>query len=333
MVLKSIGTILSLTIKGILTGILLWWLLRRLDVVWLLNNGKGGVLWAAVGLGVLLQSAAFGLGGLRWWLLLRSQNVPCSYPEVLSSYYLGVFFNNFLPTGMGGDVVRTVRLRLLGYELRPLIVTAIVDRVIGLTIIVAMGTIALPFWGNPHWVGWQRWLPSLLLSFGLLAVALLLPHLESWLNQIAQRVHWRPIRMLFGVAQACCTFHRPQRVLLAAAALTLLLQSMVVLVYILIGWALDIHIPLPVYFVSGLVVFLAASLPISIGGLGVREGALAGLLVWAGAEGDPAVALALLSLVVLWVATLPGGLVFIFLRLKQKSADSSAIPMAKRSIS
>ena len=329
---KRLGAILSLTAKAAFTGILLWWLLRRLNVAWLLESGNGRLPWTAIGLGILLQSAAFSLGGLRWWLLLRSRNVPCSYREVLSSYYLGVFFNNFLPTGMGGDVVRTVRLRLLGYELRPLVATAIVDRVIGLTVIVAMGAIALPFWNHPHLTGWRPWLPGLFVSAGLIAVALLSPRLESWLNQIMPRVHWRPVRLLFSVAQACCSFHRNRGVLLAAVALTVILQSLVVLVYIVMGWALAVAVPLPVYFVSGLVAFLAASLPISIGGLGVREGALAGLLVWAGAEDGQAVALALLSLGVLWVATLPGGLVFLCARLPRKIPDSPATPMTKRLI-
>lgn len=307
----------SLAVRWIVTATLLGLLLRRLDTVGFFNSKDMPLPLAALGLGVFLHSWAFVLGGSRWLLLLRVQGIDCSYREVLVSYYLGIFFNNFLPTGMGGDVVRTIRLRLLGHALQPLIMVAIVDRMIGLSVILVMGTVALPFWNNPYLTGWMAWLPAVFTIVLLLLIGILLRPLELWLAQNEHRVHRHFLRIVFAVTRAICTFYQAKSVLCAAMALTLILQSLVVLIYILLGQKVGIDAPLPIYFVSGLVTFLATSLPISIGGLGVREGALAGLLILAGADTNRAVMLSLLYLVVLWTAALPGGLMFLFGRLNR----------------
>jgi len=316
--------LVSLAVKLTITAVLLWLLLRQLDTVEFLNGKNILLPITTLGVGVFLQSLAFGLGGLRWWLLLRVQDINCGYREILASYYLGVFLNNFLPTGMGGDAVRTIRLRLLGHALRPLIMVAVVDRIIGLIVILVMGAVALPFWNNPYLTGWMPWLPAVFLVISLLVMGILLHFLEPWLARNEHRFQGRFLLALLVVARATCAFYRAKGVLLAAVALTLILQNVVVLVYILLGREVGINVPLPVYFVSGLITFLAASLPLSIGGLGVREGALAGLLILAGVDASQAVAVSLLYLVILWTATLPGGLVLLFGRLNQIPSDHCA---------
>lgn len=306
-----------LAAKLTVTVALLGLLLCRLDVVGLFDGKDTPLLLTALVLSVGLHSLAFGLGGVRWWLLLRVQNIRCDCREVLASYYLGVFFNNFLPTGMGGDVVRTIRLRLLGHALQPLIVVAIVDRIIGLSVILMIGTVALPFWDNPYLTGWVAWLPVTFTVVLLLLIGILLRPLEAWFAQNERRVHRHFLRIVFAAVRAVCAFYRARNVLGAAVVLTVVLQSLVVLIYVLLGQAVEIDAPLPVYFVSGLVTFLATSLPISVGGLGVREGALAGLLILGGADASRAVMLSLLYLMVLWTTALPGGLVFLFGRLSR----------------
>jgi hypothetical protein len=64
-------------------------------------------------------------------------------------------------------------------------------------------------------------------------------------------------------------------------------------------------------------VFLAASLPVSIGGLGVREGTLVGMLVTAGADLKTAINLSLAYLLVLWISSVPGALVILSSRIRK----------------
>ncbi|MDQ5908286.1 MAG: glycosyltransferase 2 family protein [Pseudomonadota bacterium] len=307
----------------IITGFLFWWLSSQLDIKEFSQVIHQTQLWPILGLSVLLQTLAFGLGGLRWLILLKAHQVPCNYWEVLSSYYLGVFFNNFLPTSMGGDLIRTWHLHLAGYALEPLIATSILDRIIGLIVVLTLGAVALPFWDPPFLEDWMHWIPIMLtmvtLAFFYLVLYLLdtrLAHYESLFD--------RPfLRVLFQVLQICCATHRSKGALLITVILTLLLQSLVVFVYSLLGEYIGIAIPLPVYFISSLAVFIVATLPISLGGLGVREGTLVGVLVFAGAEVHQATVLSLLYLAVLWAATLPGGCIFLITRFQRAVPENS----------
>ena len=74
---------------------------------------------------------------------------------------------------------------------------------------------------------------------------------------------------------------------------------------------MGLQVPITVYFAAVPLAFVAASVPISLGGLGVREGVLAGLMMAAGVDKHGAVALAVLFLAVLWVSVLPGLLLFV----------------------
>lgn len=96
---------------------------------------------SAVGLHIL----AFIFGGLRWWVLLRHTHDWVPFRKVLPSYYLGLFFNIFLPTGVGGDVVRTIHLNLRGLHMKDLIVSALIDRIIGLTVVLLVGISSIVF--------------------------------------------------------------------------------------------------------------------------------------------------------------------------------------------
>ena len=305
------------------TLLLFWWLSSQLDTKEFSRLIYQTQLWPIIGLSIILQSLAFGLGSLRWLILLKAHQVPCNYWEVLSSYYLGVFFNNFLPTSIGGDLIRTLRLHLAGYALEPLIATSILDRIIGLIVVLVLGTVALPFWHHPLLDDWMRWIPIMLTMVTLAFFYLVLYLLDARLAHY-ERLFDRPIlRVLFQILQICCATHRSKGALLITVVLTLLLQSLVVFIYNLLGEYIGITIPLPVYFISSLAVFVAATLPISVGGLGVREGTLVGVLVFAGAEVHQATVLSLLYLAVLWAATLPGGCIFLITRFQRAVPENS----------
>ena len=57
----------------------------------------------------LLHSFSFLLSSYKWLILLREQNISRKLADLWMIYYIGFFFNNFLPTSVGGDVVRIVK--------------------------------------------------------------------------------------------------------------------------------------------------------------------------------------------------------------------------------
>ncbi len=99
------------------------------------------------------------------------------------------------------------------------------------------------------------------------------------------------------------------------------MQSAVIAAYYILGKTVGITLSLFAYFGIIPIVFLAGALPVSVGGIGVRESALVGLLVAIGINTQLAIALSLLFLFVLLVSSLPGGVVMLFSRINRNNSS------------
>ena len=297
--------------KVAVTSALVYWLYVQM--------GTGAALEAVTGIGsgrlllaIGLHGMVFILSALRWWLLLSTTNAALPFSRALPSYYLGVFLNNFLPTSMG-DVARIVHLRLRGLSTKALIGSALVDRIIGLTVIITIGTFsALASPVIP--LGADKVTALAFLALAVLVTPLLLmtPRAVRLVNRFAERYRGTRIRRaIIEIVGLCQSYRRAKPVLLAAYGITVLMQCIVIFIYFLLGNGIGVGLTLLAYFAVIPLVFVAASLPISIGGLGVREGVLVGMLVAARVDGQLALGLSILYLLVLWTASLPGALVIL----------------------
>lgn len=300
------------TIKLAVTFGVLAWLFHDIGLASLKSHWYRVTL-GGLGTALALQLIAYAIGLYRWWLLLRHANVRVPYLSVKPAYYLGLFFNQLLPTGVGGDAVRTYRLYKRGLEARGLVGSALMDRLIGTFSIVGLGIAGLILSGAFSLSG-----RDLLVLVGMEAAAvvgfaaLFTPAIHDSLQRPLARLHHRHmIRGLSEVIELCHSYGRAPGLLLAAVALSVLMQSTEVMIYVTLGHELGLDLSPGVYFAVVPISFIAAALPISLGGLGVREGVLVSLLVAAGIDKQSAVALAMLFLIVLWTSVLPGLLLFL----------------------
>ena len=128
--------------KLLVTGVSVYWLLKLTDlrIAWQSINAVPVLI---IFLAVCIMLAGFVVGSFRWWLLLRHTTSTIRYRKILPSSYLGIFFNNILPTTMGGDVIRTLHLSLRGISPKALIGSAIIDRAIGLFTVLALGFVCI----------------------------------------------------------------------------------------------------------------------------------------------------------------------------------------------
>jgi len=295
-----------------ITATLIYWLLSNADFVaigTMLARLGAAPLIAAIG----AQLAASFLSALRWWLLLRHTSAHARFSQVLPSYYLGLFFNNLLPTGVGGDVVRTVHLTRRGLGLKALAASVIVDRGIGLLAMLLLAStcaVWLPQIGLDDTARRSAlWLLAACLGGIVLAMSPWMGVLLAWLKKRYDKTKVR--HGIFESVLMCYSYRSRPGLLLLAALLSVLAQSFVILVYAVLGGGIGLALPVASYFVIVPIVLVAAMLPISLGGLGVREGMLVGLLIAFGAERQLAIGLSLLYLFVLWLAALPGATVLL----------------------
>jgi len=304
-----------LIFKLAITATLCAWLYTRMDFQTLQEGLARLGVWPMI-LGVVLHVMVVFLSASRWWLLLMHAHVAMPFFKAVPSYYLGVFSNNFLPTGFGGDTVRILHMRAHGISMKSLVSASVVDRAVGFATIFIVGifgvfaTEELPI---------PEHTKMTLLGFfsgGILVVAWLLSkrggHLIGTLEKKYR--HKRVRGWLLEVLRTCYSYRNDKNRILVAMAISVGGYALVILTYYLLGRGLGLNVSIETYTVTIPAVFIAASLPISIGGLGIREGTLVGMLVASGADLHLAITLSLLYLIVFWCSTLPGALVPLFSR-------------------
>lgn len=318
--MKKYKKMILMALKLLVTGASVYWLLTLTDlrVAW---QSITAVPVLIIFLAVCIMLAGFVVGSFRWWLLLRHAASTIRYRKILPSYYLGIFFNNILPTTMGGDVIRTLHLSLRGISPKALIGSTIIDRVIGLFTILALGFVCI---GLSSEIIVRKSDRLVLMGVGALVATAIAVLFNARFLGLIQRLaaayqHTRIRKFLLETIQLCHSYKSAHAQLLAAAGLTVLMQSAVIFSYYMLGKAVGITLPLFTYFGIIPLVFLAGAIPISLGGIGVREGALVGLLIAIGVNTHLAVALSFLFLFVLLVASLPGSLVMLFGRTDRNS--------------
>jgi len=253
----------------------------------------------------------YGITAWRWRILLAAQGVQAPLGYLVRSFMVAIFFNNFLPSTIGGDAVRVYDSWRAGGGKARAVAVVFTDRLFGMSALLLLAALAL-WWAPPAvagLAGLRGFLALALLGVGGLLVAFFrglgLPWLERW------RRHPGPAgRVLDRLAEAVAAFRGRRDVVAKALGLSLLLQANVILHYLLIGWALHLPVPWPAYFLIVPIAILTMMLPVSINGIGVREGVFVFLLGLYGVARPEALALAWIAFGFVLAQGVLGGVVY-----------------------
>jgi uncharacterized membrane protein YbhN (UPF0104 family) len=242
-------------------------------------------------LSALLLVALLLVGALRFHVLLAGADVEQSWPRAARAYAMGTFTNTFLPTSVGGDAVRAWAIARPGVGFGPALAIVLLDRAMGLAgmLIVAWGGLLLEHGSIPR----STALLLVWVTVGGLAIVVIAVVLARRLPAIITSFAIRPER---------------RRPLVIAIACSILMQTLYAMHFALAARALGVHIPVGLAAVVVALVVLLTLVPISIGGVGVREGGYAVLLAPAGFAHTDAVVVSLVTTAMLTLASLPCGL-------------------------
>jgi len=308
--------------------ILILLLLKRTDVrhaFELIREARVGLLAA----GVLVMAAPLAIGGFRWLLLLRAQGLRLPYHFVLRVNIAGYALSTVLPTSVGGDLLR-VGYTTRGGMVEAALATVLSDRILGvggLLIICDLASLLLlARTGSPGLVALAGPATAVISVFLL---ALMFEPTYSGLARLAGRVRFlrlgeRLVRVADGVRQ----YRTQPRLVLKTLALSVLLWLVYSLVWFLLGSSVRSPASVLSYLVCVPLVSLSAMLPVSIGGLGVREN---GFVILMGRFGMPeasAAAVALLFLGATALYALVGALLFATLRGERHRLAEPAVRLA-----
>jgi len=302
---------LILLLKALISLGLLAFLFSRIDMGQLLR-----VLSLAHPSYLILILLGYFLGQLissvRWALLARPLGFRNSLKDFTVYYFIGMFFNLFAPSTIGGDVGRVFYLargeaKVDGQSWTGpttcALVSVVADRTIGMAVLVWMGAMALvmfPMYSIP-WV--IRYL-TLALALGFVLAWAVLPLLHRFLKR-------KENSLGKNLGRALETFGRNQPIILQAILLSLVIHLIQAWIQVLLGRALDLEIPWSYSFILYPLVGLFSALPISLNGIGLREGGYLFLLQKIDVSSEKAIAFGLLWFLIVVLESLIGGVVFI----------------------
>lgn len=268
------------------------------------------------GVAILFQCLSYLLGAFRWLILLKGSGVDVPFFNAFSPYYLGLFFNQFLPTSVGGDAIRVYNLYKQGYSGEGLAASTMMDRLIGLIALLILASLAVIFSGEnvvPEAVAAMVTIVLAAFASGTL-LFFIFPFPDSLAARAEKIDPHTFLGRLFRVLRVCRAYKGSSLLLLSSLFLSFILQGLMILVYVILARALDLDISLTMLLIAVPLVFVATALPLTIGGLGVREGVLVFMLGLFGIGIVPSGQLASVYLIVLWLSVIPGGWPFIFKR-------------------
>jgi uncharacterized membrane protein YbhN (UPF0104 family) len=236
---------------------------------------------------ILVSISRLAVAG-RWHVLMHSAGTGISLRHSFRLTYAMLFSSNFLPTTIGGDVVRLAGAIRLGYDQAISVASLIIDRLVGM----AGMAMALPF-GLPGYIQYLKNLPA--------NNMMTLP----WLNLLLTRSR----KFIQDVRQALALWLRHPRSLLSALAFTWIhMLCTFSMVWLLLDGMGE---PLSFWLVMGYwsAAYFVTLLPISINGMGVQELAMTYFYVAiGGVSSSTGLTMALLVRLLQMIASLPGSL-------------------------
>jgi uncharacterized protein (TIRG00374 family) len=314
-----------LAVKLLVSAALIFVVVRGADVGRILDT-----MTAADTPLLLLAFAMFFVGyaltATRWRLLLGAQGIETRTGFLVKSFMVAMFFNNLLPTTVGGDAVRVYDSWRLGGSKARAVTVIFVDRLLGLLALILLACAGAFFADRltervpalPLWIGSAA-------VTALLLAGLIFARSEARvgrLRTIGRRLPGVLRRAVSKLAGALALFRGRHDVLACALLLSFALQVNVVLHFYVIALALDLPVPLHAFFLIVPVATVTMMLPISINGIGVREGAFAVLLAAYGVDSAAAVAFAWISYGFILGQGVLGGVVFALRRDRSRASRS-----------
>ena len=324
--MKKAKPVLILLMKLLISAGLLGYFLTRIHIERFVNTfASADVSYVVLILVVYLLSQL--VSAVRWMVLARPLGFKTSFKVLVHYYLIGMFFNLFAPSTVGGDISRVYYLsrddanhsqKTMASSTMPAAVSVFIDRAIGMVVLVWLGAVGLFFFPGYAVPPVVRAL-TYALALGFIIGGLLLPVLRHVLPQDGHP-------MVVKLRVALRSYRAHWRAIPQAILLSFVIHLIQAWIHLILGRAIHIEIPFSYCIILYPLVGTFSALPISLNGLGLREGGYLFLLQVIGINSEKGVAFGLLLFLTVAADSLIGGLLFL---LKNSPKPSAAVAQSK----
>ncbi len=306
---KHLKNLLYLLIRIILSFGLLFFLFHKFDFSKTWQVIKGADLKYLIFVLLLTFFINF-LLLLRWYMLIRTLGVKINFKKVASAFSMGLFFNIFLPSSAGGDVARSIDLFGHTRERVKIVASVILDRLSGFISIAIISSFSL-------FAGYRliNNRPVLLILVAVLA-CLVIVIAVLFSSRIFLRFSrlfgkFKGIRLKLERLHLSIIVYRSKYfVILVNVLLSFITQFLAIIAISLIAKSLHAEISFIYFLIFVPLIFVIAMLPVSVGGLGVRESAFVGLFYIIGVDKNISFGISLINSSTILIVGILGGIIY-----------------------
>jgi uncharacterized protein (TIRG00374 family) len=289
----------GIVIKVVISGLIFGFIFRSIDLGGVLDNYRE-LEPRLLLLGVVFQLLSTLLAAYRWYLVMQPLGFGQNVQFYQRSYFKGHFFNQGLPTSIGGDAVRVVDVARCGFRKREALLGVAIDRGLGLVGLLILNLVANLFSPEllPAGVMWT--LNSLVIG-GLVGFAVLVQ-----LRRIAALKQIRLLGFFYTLSGELAKVLSGWRCSVMQLGLSVAVHLLSLVGIFLIGRSVGVNFDLGTFLVMIPPVILLTLIPVSLAGWGVREGAMIGLFTLIGGDKTAVLSMSILYGLVLIITSLPG---------------------------
>lgn len=311
--------ILFLLAKLLVSGGLIAYIISELHLERFLDTfAAANYAWIALAIVVYLVSQA--VSAVRWSALSKPLGIQARFPDMLRYYFIGMFFNLFAPSTVGGDMSRVYYLvrdegaLASGQSVTTMSATmsVLMDRAIGMVVLVWLGGAGLLLFPGYAVPPVARSI-TLLLGLAFVVGALALPLARRFLPEDGHP-------LVVKIRLALRSYRTQWRALAAAVLLSLVVHLVQAWMHVVLGQALSLDMPFSYCIIVYPLVGTFAAIPVSVNGLGLREGGYIFLLAVIGIGTEQSIAFGVLLFLIVVFNSLIGAVLFLL----QKHAKPSA---------
>ncbi|MDB6147776.1 MAG: hypothetical protein JWO45_1440 [Spartobacteria bacterium] len=279
--------------------------------------------WVAAGIlsYILVELSA----AVRWQILLRVQKIHLSFNRVSGLFLIGMFYNQFLPGGTGGDIVKSYLLLKETKKKAGALLAVVFDRLIGLValVVITVALVSLRFdllWRTPvtveSGVTPRQLLVLLFILLGSSITGLLTSFIVSGFNLFHKLPHKFPGReKLIEISAAYHLYARHWIASLLAFGVSLVAHLATFTTFLCVAYAFRAAVPVIDFFAVLPIERTITALPISFAGVGLREQILQVMLNnLCGVPIAVAKLIGSMSFLIILLCSAPGGLVYFLYR-------------------
>lgn len=309
-------------IKAAVSILLLIYIINRVDLGQLVVNLREINL---IGLAAVCLFSLLVLAIAAWRSRIALAGEPGRSIAVIDTYryyLIAMFYNNFLPAVIGGDIIRIILLGKRTGDNYKSAAAVFLERIAGLSATLLIPLTAVLFLPSDDGANqWSSWLAVILVLYDLFLLLIFSPGIWHKLKRILPWQTSKPVKAVETFIAYLQDYRQRTEVLLPVEILSIIYQTGDILVAVFLGNLLGIDINPAYYFLFIPLVYIATLIPVSINGLGVREGMLVFLLAGIGIPSYQALLLSFLIYLDRVAKGIIGGLIYLGKREERVEAE------------